>query len=129
MTVLVRLGNFLLIVALLAATGGHWVLLQSVAWTNMFAANLQRENSLGVSLVKTLDGHHPCSLCKNIDAGKNSESKSNLPLEIKKIEFVSQRATYLFSAPSHFDLLPHLMIRFSSLSEQPPIQPPRSLPA
>ena len=38
-----KLGHILLIVALLAAVGGHWIVLQSVAWTNMLAGNLRTD--------------------------------------------------------------------------------------
>jgi len=36
-----RIGHLLLIAGLRVATGGHWALLQTVAWTKMLADNLQ----------------------------------------------------------------------------------------
>jgi len=36
-----KLAHVLLILTLVAAVGGHWVVLQSVAWTNMLAGNLR----------------------------------------------------------------------------------------
>src|SRR5690349_4015791 len=63
--VLRKLGHVLLIVALLSASGTHWLVLQSVAWTTMLASNL-RTSSLGEALERTFDGRHPCRLCRQI---------------------------------------------------------------
>jgi hypothetical protein len=71
-----RLAQLLLITSLLAGIGGHWVLLQSVAWATMLANNLQ---STGVveAVSNTFDGQHPCSLCLAIQEGRASEKKSD----------------------------------------------------
>ena len=68
----VRIGNCLVIAALVATTGAHWALLQSVAWTTMLADNL-RAYSLSESVARTFDGKFPCPICKAIAAGKKSE--------------------------------------------------------
>ena len=120
---LVRLGNVLLIVALLAATGGHWALLQTVAWTNMLADNLQTE-SLSGALTKTFDGKHPCNMCHEISAAKKSEKKSDLPNLGKKLEFTSERPAFVFSAPNEFYLLTTVTEPVASWSEAPPTPPP-----
>jgi hypothetical protein len=119
----VRLGHVLLIVALLAATGGHWALLQTVAWTNMLADNL-RTGSLELALTKTFDGKHPCTLCKKISAGKRSEQKPELPRSGTKLEFVSERPAFVFSAPTDFQLLSGQAELLASRSEAPPTPPP-----
>jgi len=119
----VRLGNVLLIVALLAATGGHWAVLQTVAWTNMLADNLQTA-SFSEALVKTFDGKHPCNLCHEISTAKKSEKKSDLPNVAKKLEFVCGRPAFVFSAPGDFCLLTTLTQSVASWSEAPPTPPP-----
>ena len=81
-----RCGNFFLIVALLAATGTHWAVLQSVAWTAMFAGNL-RTGSLADAVTHTFDGKHPCAICKAVADGKKSEKKNEFTLQLKKLEF------------------------------------------
>ena len=73
-------------VALIAATGAHWALLQSVAWTTMLADNL-RTHSLSESVARTFDGKYPCPLCKAIAAAKKSEKKSEFTLQTQKLEF------------------------------------------
>ena len=119
----VRLGHVLLIVALLAATGGHWALFQTVAWTNMLADNL-RTDSLSEALTKTFNGKHPCTMCKEISAGKKAEKKAEFPAVATRLEFVSERPAFVFSAPGDFRLLSAFAVTFDSWSEAPPTPPP-----
>ena len=81
-----RLGNLLLIVALLASMGGHWAFLQSVAWTSMLTEHLRSE-SLTMAMENTFDGQHPCKLCCAIRAAKKAEKKTEFPVSLKKMEF------------------------------------------
>jgi hypothetical protein len=124
----VRFGHALLIVALIAALGGHWAVLQTVAWTNMLAHNL-RTDSLENAVTKTFNGKNPCNLCKAISAGKKAETKSQFHSPVKKLEFVSDRPVLVFSAPSEFSLMPEFIASAVLLSYQPPVPPPRQLPA
>jgi len=125
-SVFTRFGHVLLIVALLAATGAHWTVLQSVAWTTMLADNL-RKASLTEALERTFDGKHPCSLCKQITAGRKSEKKTEFPLQLKKLEFIHASACFTFAAPSHFWLAGAAIDSPQSLSHSPPVPPPRTL--
>ena len=67
--------------ALVVATGGHWAVLQSVAWFGMFV-NFSQTAPVMVALEKTFDGRHPCKLCKVVQAGQESEKKQ----EMQKLE-------------------------------------------
>ncbi|MFO1512160.1 MAG: hypothetical protein U1F83_04475 [Verrucomicrobiota bacterium] len=120
----VRLGNILMLVALLTAIGGHWALFQTVAWTNMLAENLRTE-SLGAALANTFDGEHPCSMCKVISQGKKSEKKTEFPLLAKKLEFVCERGAFIFSAPREFRLVADFQSACCQVSHRPPVPPPR----
>lgn len=120
----VRLGNIFLIGALLAATGAHWAVLQSVAWTAMIADNL-RTHSMGEAVTCTFDGKHPCCLCKAIAAGKKSEKKNEFTLQLKKLEFPPSPASLVLVAPSQFRFLPAANTFAESLAFQPPTPPPR----
>lgn len=121
-----RFGHLLLILALLGATGGHWAVLQTIAWAGMLATNLQTE-SVGEAISKTFDGEHPCKMCKQISAGKKAEKKSELPLQIKKLEFINERPVLVFTAPQDFQLAPVFLSELDGLSHQPSVPPPRSL--
>jgi hypothetical protein len=52
--------------------GGHWMVLQSVAWTRMLIAN-SRSDTLPVAMSKTFDGKHPCKMCHQIREGREAE--------------------------------------------------------
>jgi hypothetical protein len=120
-----KLPRLLLVLALLASSGAHWAVLQSVAWTAMLAENL-RTVSLAEAVHKTFDGQHPCSLCKQISAGKKSQKKAELSLSLKKLDFDSRRTTFVFSAPQNFTLLPEQSCSARQLAHKPPAPPPRS---
>ncbi|MDK3160814.1 hypothetical protein QPK87_30280 [Kamptonema cortianum] len=55
--------------------GGHWAVLQTVAWANMIRTYSQ-DAALNVAIEKTFSGEHPCSLCAKISEAKKQESKS-----------------------------------------------------
>jgi hypothetical protein len=119
-----RIGNIFLIVALLATTGAHWAVLQSVAWTTMLADNL-RAASLTQAVERTFDGRHPCPLCNAIAAGKKSEKKTEFPLQTQKFEFPPMPEKLVFVAPSRFHLLPQTNTFAESLTQKPLTPPPR----
>ncbi len=114
-----------MIVALLAASGGHWAVLQSVAWTTMLADNLQ-SNSFCDAVTKTFDGRHPCPLCKAVSAGKQSEKKADFTLELKKLEFPPVPEKLVLYSPAQFELLPMTHVSAEIRAQQPPVPPPRS---
>ncbi len=124
--VLLRLAKSLLALTLMVSIGGHWAVLQSVAWTTMFAANLSANDSLTEAVSKTFDGEHPCPLCCAIKAGKKSEKKSEAAApELKKFEYVNESPRFVFAAPRVFTLLGSAMALPASLSFAPPVPPPR----
>jgi hypothetical protein len=123
-----RLGHALLILALIGALGGHWAVLQTVAWTNMLATHL-RTSSLEEALAKTFDGKNPCALCKDISAGRQAEQKTEFPGCAKKLEFIADRTVFVFSPPTDFYLVSEKAVLACLLSHQPPVPPPRRLSA
>jgi hypothetical protein len=123
-----RLGQVLLIAAVLAASGGHWAVLQSVAWANMLAANL-RAYSLSDAIERTFNGKHPCCLCSEISKGKQTEKKSDIRVELKKMEFLSARAVFVFTPHRDFEWIPMRDSFGLNWMQEPPVPPPRSLAA
>jgi hypothetical protein len=83
--VFVRVSKFFVVLALVMVIGGHWALLQSVAWVGM-AVNFSKKDSFTTALQKTFDGKHPCPLCKLVKAGKASEKKQDLQKLEAKID-------------------------------------------
>jgi hypothetical protein len=124
--VLYRLPRLAIAVALACSIGLHWGFLQSVAWVGM-VVNYSQDGTVGEALAKTLDGRHPCALCKAIAAGKKSEKKSEFPVAGKKFEFSYLAAVFVFSAPTHFWKANGLEERADSLNHAPPVPPPKSV--
>jgi hypothetical protein len=123
-----RIGHGLLIVALLSATGGHWALLQTVAWATMLANNARTE-CLADAITKTFDGRHPCPMCRQIAESRQSEKKSDMQIETRKLEYPREVAVFIFTPPNHFFLLGERISSAPLLTEAPPTPPPREYPA
>ena len=82
-----RVAKFLVLLAALQILGGHWAVLQTVAWTQMFIDYAQKD-SLTVAVAKTFDGDHPCSLCQTVSDGRKQEKKQEGPMTVAKLEAV-----------------------------------------
>ena len=122
---LVRLGKCFVVISLVTMLGAHWALLQTVAWTAMFADNL-RTHSLSESVARTFDGKHPCPICKAVAAGKKSEKKSEFTLQTQKLEFPPVKDNPVLILPSSFRLLPMPAdLLAESLIQKPLTPPPR----
>jgi len=120
-------GNFFLMIALLAATDAPWVVLQSVAWAGMIVSYSQKA-PFKMALVETFDGKHPCCLCKAIAAAKKSEKKKEFPLQVRKLEFPPAPENFTLVGPTRFQILPAANNAFAeSLPQKPLLPPPRGL--
>ena len=126
MTVFRKLGQVLMIVAVLSATGTHWLAFQSVAWTAMLAENLQN-SSFERALQRTFDGKHQCCLCREIAKDKQSEKKSDAQTELKKLDFSLTDFEVTFCPPSAFYELHAANNSAASLTRAPSVPPPRNL--
>jgi hypothetical protein len=124
--VFARVGKMLMVAALICAIGGHWAMLQSVAWATMLADHA-RTDSLGAAIEKTLDGRHPCPLCKQIAQGRKSERKTDWQAGSQKLEFPRHSVVFVFNAPVEFYLQDDFHATARLLAETPPVPPPRSL--
>ena len=72
-----KLGLVCAALAFFSIAGGHWAVLQSVAWVEMLHSYSQRSGSVAVAVEQTFDGQHPCELCQQIQAGKAKEHKES----------------------------------------------------
>ena len=113
-----------MLVAMLQICGGHWLALQSLAWTEMLVA-YSRDAQLTEAVAKTFDGQHPCGLCVRIEQGKKSERQ--VPVEVAK-------AKPVFVLPVSGALVRVKVIAWEQalpqvhgelLFEQPAVPPPR----
>jgi hypothetical protein len=123
--VLLRLGKVLVVFALISTLSAHWALLQTVAWTTMFAGNLQ-SGSLRAAMTKTFDGQHPCCLCKAIAAAKKTEQKNQAVGQDLKLDLLLAQENPVLIAPSRLELFPRKDLSAESVSLKPLTPPPRS---
>ncbi|MEO8351402.1 MAG: hypothetical protein ABI680_06705 [Chthoniobacteraceae bacterium] len=119
-----RAGRLLLIIALLVSAGGHWVVLQSVAWTSMLVER-SREVAFIEAVKVTFDGSHPCGLCQKIESGREQEKQHDRTLAIAKLElFYEPPLGSLFPPPSVRDFRSESAFG-SPRSQAPRVPPPR----
>jgi hypothetical protein len=121
-----RAGKFLVIITLVLTTGCQWAALQSIAWTMMLANNM-RSQSLALAVTHTFDGLHPCCLCKAIAQAKKAEEKSESAPPVTRLEYVPFASQVSIPQPLRPTFPPLIKASFASVSEPPPLPPPRPL--
>jgi len=125
-----RIARTLLVLALAASIGLHWMLLQSVAWVSMIA-DFSQKNSLRTAVTMTFDGNHPCPLCLAVKAGENSEKQSDKPDLLKGKDLgcfaLNEIFHYLPPCPkgSEPNPTPAPQDTPSVRNSRPPVPPPR----
>lgn len=120
------IGILFIALALFSLSGGHWALLQSVAWAKMLQS-YSSQGSFSSAVEKTFSGKYRCSLCKKIEQAKQQEKKNNFLCDyFKKKEGIIER---LFSLPTIFPknfnyaLAPTPKSLLTAM--EPPLPPPR----
>jgi hypothetical protein len=66
------------LVAALHLVGGHWGVLQVVAWARMLE-EYTGERGLIVGVKETFDGEHACEMCKKIAVEEGKEKQQQFP--------------------------------------------------
>ena len=121
----IRLGKSLVAILLIITIGGHWALLQSIAWVSM-VVDYAKEAPIAVAIARTFDGKHPCNICKFVKQGKETEKsqeaikvKTKLDLWIPISQVTLPEANLAFVDFVPFDSLP------LTRTDSPPVPPPR----
>jgi hypothetical protein len=73
------LARIALVVALMVSIGGHWGMLQAIAWATMLR-DYTEERGLIDGLKDTFDGEHACAMCEKIASEKQKETQKKFPL-------------------------------------------------
>jgi len=68
------LQSLIYIVTALHLAGGHWGLLQVVAWAEMLRSYTQ-EKGIVQGMKETFDGEHPCPMCCRLAEAREKEEK------------------------------------------------------
>jgi hypothetical protein len=121
-----KIGFLILTLASVSSLGSQLFLLQTVAWTRMFI-HFSSKSSPQDAFVKTFDGHHPCSLCKEIRQASGAKESAKIILQ------ATEKRAYLndVSMLQHFrqqklNLFVSTENAFLANSITPPVPPPRT---
>jgi hypothetical protein len=123
-------GSAACLLAVLAMLGGHWVVLQTVAWARMIG-QYSHEGSLASAIYKTFDGRHPCTLCLTIQQGRQQEQQEQKSLPWVKLGEAPDALCEHSPAPIPLPLMVDLSLipfepqRHPEFLEAPPKPPPR----
>jgi hypothetical protein len=90
----------------------------------MLAENLQ-SGSWQQAVEHTFDGKHPCCLCKQIAAAKQSEKKTDVQVEVRKLDYSYTNFEFVFYPPPHFYQISAVDDAAASLTRAPSVPPPR----
>jgi hypothetical protein len=119
-----RLTHVIVLAAFVFSLGGHWYLLQGLAWANMI-----REYSQAVPLSQavgmTFSGQYPCSICKAIADHKSSDLQKAFTLDTTEKKFPLPTKLVMFRPAASPILYPDLVSLLQLRSEAPPTPPPR----
>ena len=126
-----RLGHLLALIALIQIAGGHWAVLQTVAWTGM-AVDYSRACGVAHGLSRTFDGAHPCPLCVEVKQGRQAEQKQmpkEIDIKLAKIELLAPESVNVAGVFRSASQVEWFSVSFRPVSRavSPPTPPPRSL--
>ncbi len=76
-------GLAFLSLALFAIAGGHWAVLQTVAWAQM-VCDYSQNATVAEAVEKTFSGEAPCPMCKSIAAERQKEEKAPATVKVEK---------------------------------------------
>jgi hypothetical protein len=114
-----------LIVAMFCAIGGHWLVLQTVAWGGM-VVEYSRAGGLTAAVEKTFDGRHPCDMCKTIAKTRQSEKKQEARVVVTKLDVFHQPAVEWFAPVAAWWEQPVVDSASGLRAEPPSVPPPRN---
>lgn len=120
-----RLCKSIVATLLIISIGGHWAILQSVAWVSM-VVSFSKDSTIEAAVVKTFDGKHPCNICKMVRHGKAAEKKHEaIKIKSKMDVWIPVREFSLPTFATEHETISSFASALRSRSEPPPFPPPR----
>lgn len=123
-----RAGTLAALLAVLLASGSHWVALQAVAFGSMIFRYAQ-EAPLAEAIAMTFDGQHPCPLCRAVQQGRQQEEKQRPQLGLEnrfELGLPATAARSLRWSPPAWDVPTFGFATWRSLPHPPPKPPPKT---
>lgn len=118
------MGQIVLLLSLLSATGAQWLALQAVAWSAMLV-DYTRHAPWTEAVAQTFDGKHPCALCKTIERGRGVEKKAEVGVVVTKLDWFHEPPAAWIMPRSEEGGWVELKLAGELRFEQPPLPPPR----
>ena len=113
------------LLAIFVSIGGHWAVLQSVAYTRMLLEFAQHD-SWCTAMKKTFDERYACPLCPKIRDGYNRQHHAPPSLDgMHQPEFLAPSSGLVFSSPEIAAEIALISSRATDFSNAPPTPPPR----
>jgi hypothetical protein len=114
------------LLAIFISAGGHWAVLQSIAYTRMLV-EFAEQDSWCTAVKKTFDERYACPLCPKIRDGFNKEQKIPSSLsEVHQPEFLPESNTLIFLPPVVIADVASVSSRPIDFPNAPPKPPPRA---
>jgi len=107
------------------SVGGHWAVLQSVAWIGM-AVEFSQSMPMDQALAATFDGNHPCAMCQAVKQGRAKEREQSALNPVQDLKGLLHPPAVALTGPSLAPLAMLLDPRPHSPFFQPPHPPPRA---
>ena len=117
----------LTLVAWLLATGSHWDVIQTMAWTRMLVHNT-RTLPLLKAVQRTFRPEGRCSVCKAVAAAKQQEQSNGVPerkFDGKILLAFEPTPTVVIEEPRFVPFVSRAECAFSADRAAPPRRPPR----
>lgn len=76
-------GITMMFLAMFSIAGGHWAVLQTVAWAQMLR-DYSQESGFATAVTQTFSGERPCTMCKSIEKNRQQEEKAPPLLKVDK---------------------------------------------
>lgn len=123
-----KLPLVLILTAWLLATGSQWDLVQTVAWTRMFADNV-RTMPVDAALARTFSPEGRCEMCSVVASGKQQQEDAGMAPGGKVIGKVMlvylPAAAVVIAAPREAPFFPAEESISGTRRAAPPLPPPR----
>jgi len=119
-------GLLLMCMAFVSLAGGHWLVLQTVAWAQMLR-DYSKSAPIAEAIERTFSGDYPCTMCIKITEEQQKEEKAPATVKLdKKAELFLLSARDLLGKPESkdFSYLPSGEIAVAERSEAPPVPIP-----
>lgn len=115
--------------AVFGMLGGHWVVLQSIAWSRMLV-DYSSARGLKQGVVMTFDGDHPCPMCCAIKEARQAANPTHDAIApappLPRLDALLPVHQPLQRRTAGIQSRTHLSCLFSTqYSGEPPVPPPR----